>query len=61
MFSARSSKDDVFGENNTPLSNTLAEGRQWLVIPIPSAYTSTNWPIRYSAIDSDGLNMAIAG
>lgn len=61
MFSERSSKEDVFGENISPLTSTLAEGRQWLVIPIPSTYTATNWPIRYSAIDADGLNMAVAG
>lgn len=61
MFSERSCKEDVFGENISALSNNLAEGRQWLVIPIPSSYTATNWPIRYSAIDTDGLNMAVAG
>lgn len=61
MFAERSNKEDVFGENTSPLTSTLAEGRQWLVIPIPSTYTATNWPIRYSAIDADGLNMAVAG
>lgn len=61
MFSERSSKEDVFADNISPLTNNLAEGRQWLVIPIPSTYTATNWPIRYSAIDADGLNMAVAG
>lgn len=61
MFSERSTKEDVFAENISPLSSNLAEGRQWLVIPIPATYTATNWPIRYSAIDTDGLNMAVAG
>lgn len=61
MFAERSCKDDVFGETASSLTTTLAEGRQWLVIPIPSTYSSTNWPVRYSAIDSEGQNMAIAG
>ncbi|CAH0551725.1 unnamed protein product [Brassicogethes aeneus] len=60
MFSERSNKDELFGDMPTSMT-TLAEGRQWLVIPVPSTYSATNWPIRYSAIDSDGQNMAIAG
>lgn len=50
MFSHRSaSKDDfVINESNCSYlgTNTLAEGRQWLVIPVPSTYSATNWPIR---------------
>nr|XP_023020683.1 guanine nucleotide exchange factor subunit Rich [Leptinotarsa decemlineata] len=60
-FSERSKKDDSFGENPGSFSTTHAEGRQWLVIPIPSTYSSTNWPTRYSAIDADGANVAVAG
>ncbi|XP_074042541.1 guanine nucleotide exchange factor subunit Rich isoform X2 [Leptinotarsa decemlineata] len=60
-FSERSKKDDSFGENLGSFSTTHAEGRQWLVIPIPSTYSSTNWPTRYSAIDADGANVAVAG
>ncbi|XP_030754447.1 guanine nucleotide exchange factor subunit Rich isoform X2 [Sitophilus oryzae] len=60
-FSERSNRDDsVFGDN-TIFTTTLAEGRQWLVIPIPSTYSATNWPIRYSGIDIDGQNIVIAG
>ncbi|XP_066249588.1 guanine nucleotide exchange factor subunit Rich isoform X2 [Euwallacea similis] len=60
-FSERSNREEmVFGESaNT--TTTLAEGRQWLVIPVPSTYSATNWPIRYSAIDTDGQNVAVAG
>ncbi|XP_056632755.1 guanine nucleotide exchange factor subunit Rich isoform X3 [Diorhabda sublineata] len=58
VFSGKTKKEDFFGEN---ISTTLAEGRQWLVVPVPSIYYSTNWPVRYSAIDSDGLGIAIAG
>lgn len=46
LFSDRSGKDDgVFGETIS-VSSTPAEGRQWLVIPVPSTYTATNWPVR---------------
>ncbi|CAH2013065.1 unnamed protein product [Acanthoscelides obtectus] len=61
MFSDRSGKDDVFGESMSALSSTLVEGRQWLVVPVPSTYSATNWPVRYSAIDTEGLNVAVAG
>ncbi|KAK4884322.1 hypothetical protein RN001_000593 [Aquatica leii] len=63
LFSDRSAKDDgVLSENGTfSASSTLAEGRQWLVIPTPSTYSSTNWPMRYASIDQDGQNVAIAG
>ncbi|XP_031329698.1 guanine nucleotide exchange factor subunit Rich isoform X2 [Photinus pyralis] len=63
LFSDRLVKDDgLFTENGTiSASSTLAEGRQWLVIPIPSTYSATNWPIRYAGIDHDGQNVAIAG
>lgn len=30
------------------LSQTLAGCKQWLVVPIPSAYSGSNWPIRVS-------------
>lgn len=59
----RPEKDDgVFGDNS-PLTvmSTLAEGRQWVVVPIPAAYSGTNWPVRYSAIDCDGQHIAVAG
>lgn len=50
MFSHRSGgKDDfLFNESSYTYlgTNTLAEGRQWLVIPVPSTYSATNWPIR---------------
>ncbi|CAG9764875.1 unnamed protein product [Ceutorhynchus assimilis] len=60
-FSERSNRDEaIFGENMA-LTSTLAEGRQWLVIPVPSTYSATNWPVRYSAIDVEGQNIAIAG
>ncbi|XP_015171463.1 PREDICTED: guanine nucleotide exchange factor subunit Rich isoform X2 [Polistes dominula] len=43
------------------ITQTLAGCKQWLVVPIPSAYTGSNWPIRYTAIDNEGLSIAVAG
>ncbi|KAF8793874.1 RAB6A-GEF complex partner protein 1 like protein [Argiope bruennichi] len=39
----------------------LVGNKQWIVIPIPYAYLGNNWPIRYTAIDSQGQSMAVAG
>ncbi|KAL1501674.1 hypothetical protein ABEB36_006962 [Hypothenemus hampei] len=60
-FADRSNRDDPLFGDNVPFTTTLAEGRQWLVIPVPSTYSATNWPIRYSAIDIEGQNIAVAG
>lgn len=50
MFSDRTGSKDGLTFNESSYSylgtNTLAEGRQWLVIPVPSTYSATNWPIR---------------
>ena len=35
--------------------------KQWTVIPMPCNYLSGNWPIRFSAVDSKGAFVAIAG
>ncbi|XP_011503887.1 PREDICTED: guanine nucleotide exchange factor subunit Rich [Ceratosolen solmsi marchali] len=35
--------------------------KQWLIVPIPNAYTSSNWPIRFTAIDEEGESIAVAG
>ncbi|KAK0096482.1 hypothetical protein PV326_005376 [Microctonus aethiopoides] len=42
-------------------SQSLAGSKQWLVVPIPSAYSGSNWPIRYTAIDNEGQSIAVAG
>jgi hypothetical protein len=34
---------------------------QWIVINMPQSYLSTNWPIRYAAIDHMSQHIAIAG
>ncbi|XP_014479745.1 PREDICTED: guanine nucleotide exchange factor subunit Rich [Dinoponera quadriceps] len=46
---------------NDSMLQTLAGCKQWLVVPIPTTYSGSNWPIRYTAIDSEGLSLAVAG
>ncbi|XP_044586463.1 guanine nucleotide exchange factor subunit Rich isoform X2 [Cotesia glomerata] len=46
---------------NDSTCQTLAGSKQWLVVPIPSVYSGSNWPIRYTAIDNEGQNIAVAG
>jgi len=41
--------------------NTLSESKHWIIITLPTQYAASNWPIRYSAIDSTGNNLAVAG
>ncbi|XP_046389380.1 guanine nucleotide exchange factor subunit Rich [Ischnura elegans] len=35
--------------------------KQWIVVPIPSSYLGTNWPIRYAAVGADGQGVVVAG
>lgn len=53
MFSERSARDvGVFTESGFSWSSsTLAEGRQWLNVPVPSIYLATNWPVRVSELE----------
>ncbi|KAI8037809.1 hypothetical protein M5D96_009310 [Drosophila gunungcola] len=39
----------------------LTESKYWTVLQLPLNYAATNWPIRYAAIDPDGLHLAVAG
>lgn len=41
--------------------NTLSESKHWIIITLPTPYAASNWPIRYSSIDSSGNNIAVAG
>lgn len=43
------------------VTSMLGESKHWTVVQLPVAYAATNWPIRYSAIDKDGVNVAVAG
>ncbi|XP_059485791.1 guanine nucleotide exchange factor subunit Rich [Neocloeon triangulifer] len=42
-------------------SASFTGSKQWVVVTIPHTYSSTNWPIRYTAVDAEGQNVAIAG
>ncbi|XP_075216315.1 guanine nucleotide exchange factor subunit Rich [Lycorma delicatula] len=44
-----------------PVTTSLVESKSWTVILIPTTYSSTNWPIKYTAIDSEGSHVAVAG
>ncbi|XP_036186979.1 guanine nucleotide exchange factor subunit RIC1 isoform X8 [Myotis myotis] len=41
--------------------STLLGHRHWHVVQISSTYLETNWPIRFSAIDKLGQNIAVVG
>jgi RAB6A-GEF complex partner protein 1 len=41
--------------------NTLSESKHWIIITLPTQYAASNWPIRCSAIDESGNNIAVAG
>ena len=47
-----------FGSNNLLLSSG---NKQWTTITIPHNYIGSSWPIRYTAIDDDCQNIAVAG
>ena len=40
---------------NYHFSNMLQVNKQWLVIPLPSAYLATNWPPRCAAVNDNGM------
>ncbi|PIO33587.1 hypothetical protein AB205_0004340, partial [Aquarana catesbeiana] len=41
--------------------STLLGHRHWHVVQVHSTYLESNWPIRYSAIDKNGQNVAVVG
>ncbi|KAF9270574.1 RIC1-domain-containing protein [Marasmius fiardii PR-910] len=49
------------GADQPDMSVINPESDVWQHIKIPQSYLSTNWPIRYSSISSDGRLVAIAG
>lgn len=48
-------------KNAVDISSILAESKYWTVLQLPQTYVATNWPIRYSAIDAEGVHIAVAG
>ncbi|ODN94637.1 hypothetical protein L198_04776 [Cryptococcus wingfieldii CBS 7118] len=49
------------GADQPDMSVINPESDVWQSIKIPAAYISTNWPIRYASISSDGKLIAVAG
>ncbi|KAF9229601.1 RIC1-domain-containing protein [Gyrodon lividus] len=49
------------GADQPDMSVINPESDVWQHIKIPQAYLAANWPIRYSALSSDGRLVAIAG
>lgn len=49
------------GADQPDMSVINPESDVWQRIKIPQAYLATNWPIRYSALSSDGRLIAVAG
>ncbi|EAA13960.5 AGAP010061-PA, partial [Anopheles gambiae str. PEST] len=57
-----SGKTDEFRKDSyLKFNSVLSESKHWVVLNLPTAYISSNWPIRYSAIDHTGTNVAVAG
>ncbi|XP_044128870.1 LOW QUALITY PROTEIN: guanine nucleotide exchange factor subunit RIC1 [Bufo gargarizans] len=49
------------GNGDSQGLSTLLGHRHWHVVQIHSTYLESNWPIRYSAIDKIGQNVAVSG
>lgn len=43
------------------VTSILSENKSWLVVQVPTSYLASNWPVRYSASDKTGANVAVAG
>jgi hypothetical protein len=48
QLSVYESADMFLDVGNLIVTSTLTGSKQWTVVPIPSAYSGTNWPIRVS-------------
>lgn len=55
------SGDNMEVQKSVDISSILSESKYWSVLQLPLTYAATNWPIRYSAIDSGGMHVAVAG
>ncbi|XP_054980050.1 guanine nucleotide exchange factor subunit RIC1 isoform X3 [Sorex araneus] len=49
------------GSSESQGLSTLLGHRHWHVVQISSTYLESNWPIRFSAIDKIGQNIAVVG
>ncbi|EDW72606.1 uncharacterized protein Dwil_GK17088 [Drosophila willistoni] len=48
-------------QNSIDMGSILTESKYWSLLQLPLNYAATNWPIRYAAIDKDGIHLAVAG
>lgn len=55
------SDDNMEVGKSMNFTSMLSESKQWIIVSLPLAYISTNWPIRYTAIDASGVHLAVAG
>lgn len=53
--------DENNAEKYVQVNSILSESKHWVVLNLPTAYTASNWPVRYSAIDFLGTSVAVAG
>ncbi|XP_045104693.1 guanine nucleotide exchange factor subunit Rich-like isoform X1 [Portunus trituberculatus] len=55
--------DDEEGafEDRANTQFNVAANKQWIVVPIPYKYTSSNWPVRYTCVDEAGQLVGVAG
>ncbi|ODN03670.1 Guanine nucleotide exchange factor subunit Rich [Orchesella cincta] len=55
--SSKSANKNKTAELLAPLGNN----KNWVVVPVPNTYLASNWPIHYTAMDSEGLHVAVSG
>lgn len=53
--------DSIEMKKSVNISSILSESKLWNVIQLPLTYAASNWPIRYSAINTEGTHLAVAG
>src|ERR1700722_3679355 len=51
----------MYGSISRPVASSSSNLRDARLFQIPQSYLATNWPVRYSALSSDGRLIAIAG
>ena len=52
-------KQNAQVQTKMSITSQLVENKQWLVVLLPSTYSSTNWPIRVIFQKSNRLDFAI--
>ncbi|KAK9497227.1 hypothetical protein O3M35_004585 [Rhynocoris fuscipes] len=57
----RMSKNNAGRDSPLSFTSSLVDSKQWIVVQIPSIYSATNWPIRYTCINTIGDKISVAG